>query len=128
MSRLTHHVRLLIVALAAVCAVAFNHRHVAMVRHVAAAGPHSTVVKGTRAVVVRERVSLESIHADVVAVAGPVAEWFPPTLLDRDPLGTWLNEKTPALGTLPTLPVRAVARAVPALARLLRASVAPQAP
>ncbi len=129
MSRLAHHLRLLIVALAAVCAVGLNHRHVVVVRHIAATGPHEAAVKGVRTVVVRERVSLESIHADVVAVAGLVAEWLPPTLVPRNPLGAWLQTKSFALDALPTQPVRAlVARAVPAFARLLGACVAPHAP
>lgn len=128
----SHYLRLLTLAFAAVCAVAFNHRHVAVVRVVADAAPVSPggpVVVGSHRVVVRERVSLESVHADVLTVAGPAVAWLPLPAPSRDPLGAWLKTKTLALGGLPVLVARAVvAGAAPAFARLLGACVAPQAP
>ena len=130
----SHYLRLLTLALAAMCAVGFNHRHVAVVRVVADAGTPASpgapvVVTGSHRVIVRERVSLESVHADAVTVAGPAVAWLPLSEPLRDPLGAWLKTKTLALGALPTSGVRAVmARAAPAFARLLGASVAPQAP
>ncbi len=134
-ARLSHHLRLLLLAFAATCAVALNHRHVAVVRLVADAGPAPTsaggtvVTVGTHRVVVRERVSLESIHADALTLAGPLVAWLPPTSPARDPLGAWLQTKGRMLGALPTSVVHAVGgRAVPPFARLLGASVAPQAP
>ena len=130
--RLTHYFRLMTIALAAVCAVAFNHRHVAVVRVVADTSSETpTVGAGRHRVVVRERVSLESTHADALTVAGPAVAWLPPTKPGHDSLGAWL---TTLLGvafglaafTVRPLPRRAVA--APAFARLLGASVAPQAP
>ena len=135
-ARLFHHLRLLVVALAAVCGGMLNHRHVAVVRVVAdaaptAPAPGAPVVTGSHRVVVRERVSLESIHADAVTVAGPAAAWLPNEDPARDPLSAWLTTLLGLAFGLAglALPVpRAPRRAAPAFARLLGASVAPQAP
>jgi hypothetical protein len=131
-ARLTHYMRLLIVAMAAVCAVAFNHRHVSVVREVAeneAPTPGRMVVATSKRVVVRERVSLESTHADALTMAGTAFGWLPALLPERDPLGAWLTKKHEWAGPLVLLPMVAVSRhIVPAFARLLDASVAPQAP
>ncbi len=133
-AHLAHCFRLLTLAFAAVCAVALNHRHVAVVRVVAnadsspASSRQPVVAAGTHRVVIRERVSLETVHSDALTVAGPAAAWLPAERPDRDPLGTWLKARTRTLGLPATMPVRALTRAVPAFARLLGASVAPQAP
>ena len=129
-ARLSHHLRLLLVALAAACAVAFNYRHVPVVRVVADAPvPGQTVVGGSHRVVVRERVSLESVHADAVSMVSPAIGAEPLPEPGRNPLGAWFQAKNKTLGALPTPAVRAVvARAAPAFTRLLGASIAPQAP
>ncbi|MBC7446901.1 MAG: hypothetical protein H7330_02460 [Hymenobacteraceae bacterium] len=130
----SHYLRLVMLAFAAVCAVALNHRHVAVVRVVADAVPPASsgapvVLVGSHRVVVRERVSLESVHAGASTVASSVAAWLPPVVPARNPLGAWLRATAATLGARPTALVCAsVAGIVPAYARLLGTTVAPQAP
>ena len=130
--RFSQYLRLLTLAFAAACAVVLNHRHVAVVRVVADAVPTSpgtpVVAVGSHRVVVRERVSLESVHVDACTAAGPVAAWLPLLMPTRDPLGTWLQAKVRIQGLMPLAPARALTRAVSVFARLLGASVVPQAP
>jgi hypothetical protein len=128
-----HYFRLVVIAFAAVCAVALNHRQVAVVRLVAAAEAPETpaVAPGKRTVVVRERVSLESVYADALTLAVPDAATLPPLLPpSRNPLGLWLSALLGLAFGLTALTVarRPTGTPVPAFARLLGASVAPQAP
>lgn len=127
MSRFTHHLRFLLVALAAVWTMALNHQQVVVARVQAAPKSGKSALTARRnVVVVRERVSLESTHADVFSVAGPAVAWFP-----ADPLGEWLTEQSRATvarisegATRAALPVAAVSL----MARLVGTSLSPQAP
>ncbi len=140
MSRpLPHYLRLLVLALAAACATVLNYRHVAVVRVVAAESAPApapggkptdrAIVRNSKRVVVRERVSFESITTDVLPAAAPLAAWLPTLLPTRNPLGAWLQTKAVWAAPLALLPVRGAGhRALPAFGRLLGTCVAPQAP
>ena len=141
MSRpLPHYLRLLVLTLAAACATVLNYRHVAVVRVVAAESAPApapggqptdrVIVRNSKRVVVRERVSFESITTtDALLTAPPLAAWLPALVPARNPLGTWLLTKMIWAAPVALFPVRAAWHcALPAFERLLGTCVAPQAP
>lgn len=128
MKRFGHHMRMLFVALAAMWTMALNHQQVVVARVQAAPkSGKSALAARKNVVVVRERVSLESTHADAFSVAGPVVAWLP-----ADPLSEWLTDQsraTVARLLLNAAPGVALARpAVGLMARLVGTSLSPQAP
>jgi hypothetical protein len=122
-----HHLRLLFVALAAMWTMALNHQQVVVARVLPAAKTgKSAVTPRKNVVVVRERVSLESTHADAFSVAGPVVAWLPvePTRAEiaaycRAPFARILLQAAPRLAQNTTVGL---------VARLVGSSLSPQAP